>query len=53
MPREEDIDDQVRMDLEFTRRAEQLLNKLRTQGTVAGVSAEDRPAGDDDPSNQK
>ena len=49
MPKDEDIDDQVRKDWEFTRRAEQLLNKLRTQGTMAGSSAEDQPVTDDKP----
>jgi hypothetical protein len=49
MPKDDDIDDQVRKDWEFTRRAEQLLNKLRTQGTMAGSSAEDHPVDDDKP----
>ena len=53
MPRDDDIDDQVRRDWEFTRRAEQLLNKLRTQGTMAGSPADDQPAEDDDPPKQK
>jgi len=59
MPKDEDIDDQVRKDWEFTRRAEQLLNKLRTQGTTAGSSPPDQPdqpdqpEGDDGPPKQK
>jgi hypothetical protein len=56
MPKDEDIDDQVRKDWEFTRRAEQLLNKLRTQGTTAGISPPDQPdqpEGEDVPPKQK
>ena len=39
MPKDDDIDDQVNRDWEFTRRAEQLMNRLRTMGQ-ANVSAE-------------
>ena len=40
MARDDEIDDQVRSDWEFTRRAQQLMSKLRTQGT-AGETAQD------------
>jgi hypothetical protein len=42
MSKDEEIDDQVNADLEFTRRAEELLFKLRTQSQgTPGPSVED------------
>jgi hypothetical protein len=48
MSRDDDIDDQVDADQEFTRRAEQLLTKLRNQGQAGGASprAEKQKDGD-------
>ena len=46
MPRDDEIDAQVHADWEFTRRAQQLMSKLRTQGT-AGHSTDD-PVEDDE-----
>jgi hypothetical protein len=48
MPRDDEIDDQVRSDWEFTRRAQQLMSKLRTQGTTGAVVQETPSAGEDD-----
>jgi hypothetical protein len=45
MPRDDDIDTQVKADWEFTRRAEQLMDRLRTQGKTGPVpSGGDQPA---------
>lgn len=44
MSRDDDIDDQVHADLEFTRRAEKLISRLRTQGKA-------RPAAEEKPEN--
>jgi hypothetical protein len=52
MSRDDDIDDQVNADREFTRRADQLLNKLRNQGT-AGASPEASNQEDDDRPKEK
>ena len=42
MSKDEEIDDQVNADLEFTRRAEELLFKLRTQSQgTPGPSVEE------------
>jgi hypothetical protein len=40
MAKDDEIDDQVKADWEFTRRAQELISKLRTKGT-AGPSAAD------------
>jgi hypothetical protein len=52
MPRDDDIDTQVKADWEFTRRAEQLMIRLRTQGGKIGPSEgnepEDNPDGSPD-----
>jgi hypothetical protein len=58
MGRDDDIDDQVRRDWEFTRRAEQLLDKLRTQGNMAGDTkaqpdTTEQPSKEDDPPKHK
>ena len=48
MPRDDDIDTQVKADWEFTRRAEQLMDRLRTQGKTGPV-----PSGGDQPSKAR
>ena len=55
MPRDDDIDDQVNRDWEFTRRAEQLMNRLRTMGQATHSSGEehDSPPEDGEPPEQK
>jgi hypothetical protein len=47
MSKDDDIDDQVDVDREFTRRAEQLLTRLRNQGIAGGASRDEKQ--DDDP----
>jgi len=48
MSRDDDIDDQVDADREFTRRAEQLMTKLRNQGIVGGASPQDAKQKEDE-----
>jgi hypothetical protein len=48
MTRDDDIDNQVDADQEFTRRAEQLLTKLRNQGMAGGPSPGDERQKDGD-----
>ena len=50
MARDDEIDAQVNADWEFTRRAQQLMSKLRTQGT-AGRATED-PVQDEEPEDK-
>jgi hypothetical protein len=45
MPRDDDIDDQVRKDWEFTRRAQELMSRLRKQNWTES-SAQDPTTGD-------
>ena len=51
MSRDDDIDDQVDADQEFTRRAEQLLTKLRNQGMAGGPSSGDERQEDSETPN--
>ena len=48
MPKDDEIDAQVELDREFTRRAQQLMSRLRTQETSAGLSPENNPDDDKD-----
>ena len=47
MPKDDDIDDQVNRDWEFTRRAEQLMNRLRTMGQASPSGQEQESAPQD------
>jgi hypothetical protein len=51
MSTDDDIDDQVETDREFTRRAEQLLTRLRNQGK-AGGAAPDAQKDEDPPKDE-
>jgi hypothetical protein len=55
MPRDDDINAQVNRDWEFTRRAEQLMNRLRTMGQATPSSREEPegPPEDGEPPEQK
>jgi hypothetical protein len=50
MAKDDEIDDQVSADKEFTRRAEQLMSRLRNQGKT-GPSASDPVNQDADPAD--
>ena len=54
MPRDDDINDQVNRDWEFTRRAEQLMNRLRTMGQATPPAEEPAsPPEDGEPPEQE